>query len=730
MQDQECAARIVFRIATALVSLTMGTLAHPGHSSATPATPKQPASNVYHGVAVGDDYQWLEDWNDPRVREWSAAQNALARAYLDAIPERVAILDRVAELRQSLAPEYRSVIQRGGKLFAIKDEPPKEQPFLVVFDSVDDAEGERVLVDPSTLDPGGHTTIDFFVPSPDGSHVAVSLSRGGSEDGTVSVFATATGERLPDSIPRVNGGTAGGSVAWTADGAGLYRTRYPDPSTRPAGELPFHEQVYYHRLGTAAEDDVYAFGRDLPRIAEIFLTARDGGPEILADVLNGDGGEHAFWLHDPETRSWTQIAGFGDECVRAHFGASGDEGLYLLSYSGAPTGKILRLALDQPELKKARRVVEPSTVAIEDFLPTASRMVVLDVVGGPSRIRLFDHAGTQLGLVPLPLFQAVNDLVHLGADDFIFRRQSYTQPSGWYRFDPTTWKVMPTRLLARSPADFADVEVRREFAPAKDGTRIPINLLVRKGTPTDGTAPTILYGYGGYGISQKPTFDATRRLWLDQGGIWAIANVRGGGEFGEPWHLAGKLTRKQNVFDDFAACAEYLIDRGYTSRERLAIQGGSNGGLLMGAVLVQRPELFRAVVSRAGIYDMLRVELTPNGEFNTTEFGSVKDAEQWKALHAYSPYHHVVDGVSYPAVLFLTGANDPRVDPMHSRKMIARLKTASASAHPILLRTSAHTGHGGGTPLSSRNEELGDIYAFLFKELGLTGFTAGARVIR
>ena len=700
---------------TALAS----TAGHHAASATEATTMKQPVTTTYHGVTVADDYQWLEEGNDPRVQAWSDAENARARAYLDRVPARPTILARLDALTRSLAPGYRRLVRRGGRFFALKDEPPKQQPCLIVFDSLTDPASERVIVDPNTLDPSGDTSIDFFEPSPDGSLVAVSLSAGGTEDGTVSVFETAGGERLPDSVPRVNGGTAGGAVAWTADGQGFYHTRYPDPDPHSPDAHCFHQQIFHHRLGAAAGDDSHALGREFPRIAEIRLTTRDGGREILADVLNGDGGEHAFWLLDPDTGAWRQLTTFGDECVRARLGAGLDRSLYLLSYQGTPNGKILRLPLDAPDLARAEIAVPGSDVAIEDFAVAATRLYVLDQAGGPSRLRVFDHAGTQLGFVPLPVHAAVHRLVPLAVDDLLFERESYVEPGGWYRFDPATWKVVPTRLLMRSPADFSDVEVRREFALSKDGTRVPINILLRKGTPVDGTAPAILYGYGGYGIAEKPGFDATRRLWLEQGGIYAVANLRGGGEFGRSWHHAGNLTRKQNVFDDFAACAEYLIANRYTSRERLAAAGASNGGTLMGATLVQHPDLCRAVVSRVGVYDMLRAEQTPNGEFNTTEFGTVKDREQFMALSAYSPYHHVREGTPYPAVLFMTGANYPRVDPMHSRKMTARLQAATSSGRPILLRTSAHTGHGIGTPLASRNAEEADAYAFLVTELGV-----------
>ena len=278
---------------------------------------------------------------------------------------------------------------------------------------------------------------------------------------------------------------------------------------------------------------------------------------------------------------------------------------------------------------------------------------------------------------------------------------------------------MKTALSKPFPIDFSDVEVVREWAISKDGTKVPLNIIRRKGTVVNGHNPTLLTGYGGYGISLEPTLDPLRRLWLDQGGVFALANIRGGGEFGEEWHHAGNLTHKQNIFDDFIACAEYLIKAKYTSKERLAIEGGSNGGLLMGAVMTQRPDLFKAVVSHVGTYDMLRDELSPNGAFNVTEFGTVKDLEQFRALYAYSPYHHVKDETQYPAVLFLTGTNDPRVDPMHSRKMTARLQAATDGKGTVLLRTSANTGHGLGTPLDEQIEQDVDVLAFLFSQLGI-----------
>ena len=695
--------------------MAAGVAAAQSPSAKLPETPKRPVEDRYFGVTVREDYRWLENWSDPDVKAWSEAENGVTRHYLDSLPDRPAILRRVEELSRSLTPAYRSLSWRGGALFAIKDQPPKQQPMLVRLGSLDDLTQETVLVDPNTLDPTGGTAIDFYEPSLDGSKVAVSLSQGGSESGTVHVYDGKTGAALRDLVPRVQGGTAGGSVTWNADATGFWCTRYPAPGERPEADLSFYQQVYWHKLGESADRDAYVLGKDFPKIAEIKLDTSHDGKWLLVEVLNGDGGEHAFWLRAANGKAFTKVAEFVDRIVGAKFG---DGGLYLLSRKDSPNGSILRVPFAAPDLAKAKTVVPASEIAIEDFRPAGPRLYVQDIIGGPSEVRVFDLDGRALGKLPIPAVSSVGGIVHLNGDEVLVERYSYTEPPRWMRYDPATATFRPTALALKSPADYSDVEVRREFAMSKDGTRVPINILFKKGTKLDGSAPALLTGYGGYGLSQRPGFSSTRKLWLEQGGVFAVANIRGGGEYGDAWHLAGNLTKKQNVFDDFAACAQYLVDRHYTSIDRLACQGGSNGGLLMGVMLTHHPELFRAIVSSVGIYDMLRVELSPNGLFNITEFGTVTDSAQFRALHAYSPYHHVRDDQQYPSIMFLTGANDPRVDPMNSRKMTARMQ-ATATRNPVLLRTSSSTGHGIGSPLSARNEQQADIYAFLMAQLGM-----------
>jgi len=685
-----------------------------GNTKAAPQAEKKPVFNEYQGTKVEDDYQWLEDDQAAAVKGWSNAENQHTRAYLDQLPARAQLEKQFQEWYAKTSPSYSSIVLRPGALFALKFQPPKQQPMLVRLSSAQELDSEKVLVDPNQLDHQGTTAIDWFEPSLDGKKVAVSLSKGGSEDGTLHFYDATEGKELGDTIAHVQYPTAGGSAAWNADATGVYYTRFPRKGERPDPDLNFYQQVYFHKLGTADNSDTYQVGKEFPRIAEVKLDGSADGKYVLASVANGDGGDFAHYLLGPEGQ-WRQLTHFEDGAKIARLGR--DQALYLLSRANAPRGKVLRLTLDQPELAKAVEVVPQSEAVIQQLEPGSNALYVVDLLGGPSQLRRFDFDGRNGATIPIPKISSVQELV-AGEDGLVlFRDQSYTQPAAWFQLGAGESEPKPTALRNTSPVSFDDIEVSREMATSKDGTKVPLNILSRKGTKLDGNNPTLLYSYGGYGISMSPGFDFTRRAWFDHGGIYVVANIRGGGEFGEEWHKAGNLTKKQNVFDDFAAAAQYLIENKYTNPNRLGLLGGSNGGLLMGALITQHPELMRAVVSYVGIYDMLRVELAPNGAFNVTEFGTVKDPEQFKALYAYSPYHHVVDGTKYPAVLMMTGANDGRVAPYHSRKMTARLQAANQSDHPILLRTSTSAGHGIGTALSERIKQLADMYSFLFAQL-------------
>ncbi len=685
-----------------------------------PQTPKKPVFNEYHGVKVEDDYQWLEKDQNPAVKAWSAAENKQARAHLDKLPDRALVAERLTKLYAAASPNYSSLVARPGRLFALKFEPPKQQPILVTLASADDLKSEKVVLDPNELDKKGTTEIDWFVPSLDGKKVAISISHGGSEDGDLHFYDVATAKALPETIAHVQFPTAGGSAAWNADGSGLFYTRFPRQGERPEADLDFYQQIYFHKMGTPESQDTYSLGKDFPRIAEIVLQSSHDGRHLLAVVANGDGGDFAHYLCGPDGK-WQQLTKFSDQIKQAQLGR--DDALYLISRADAPRGKVLRLPLDHPELSAATVVVPPSEAVVEELAPSADALYVGDLLGGPSQVRRFDLDGKNETMIKIPAISAVQEMVALDDGSLLFKDVSYTAPNIWYRYG-AKGEPVATALRSTSPVSFDDIEVVREFAISKDGTKIPLNIMRRQGTKLDGNNPTLLYAYGGYGISMTPSFDFTRRLWFDRGGVFVVANIRGGGEYGEEWHKAGNLTKKQNVFDDFIAAERYLVKKGYTRPEKLALMGGSNGGLLMGAVLTQEPNLAHTVVSLVGIYDSLRTELEPNGAFNVTEFGTVKDPAQFKALYAYSPYHNVHDGTKYPAILFLTGENDGRVAPWNSRKMTARLQAANASKNPILLRTSASSGHGHGTALKERIQQQADIFAFLFDQLGMTQETA------
>jgi prolyl oligopeptidase len=679
-------------------------------------TRAKPVTDPYHGTTVSDDFQWLENASDPDVRQWVEAQNKRTRTYFNGLQYREGLAEQLKQLRSEESARFGGLEWRQGRYFALRFKPPAQQPVLVRLSSLDPPALWRPVFDPNTYNTNGTTAIDWYVPSPDGRRIAISLSDNGSENGALHFFEAETGKEIGEVIPRVQYPTGGGSAAWAVDGSGIFYTRYPNPGERPDADLHFFQQVWFHRLGTPVTEDKLEVGQDFPRIAEIALDRSNDGRWILATVANGDGGDFAHYLRDASGK-WQAITRFEDGVKSARFGR--DNALYLLSRNRAPHGKVLRLALTSPTLDKATVAVPERKGVVQEFAPHDPGRYVSDLIGGPSELLEFPQGSTRAKPIPVLPISTVAGLNSWEGDQLLFGNVSYLKPFAWYLFSPGTTEARRTALYMTSPVDFDDLEVVREFAASKDGTKVPVNIVRKKGLSLDGSHPTLLYGYGGYGVSITPGFDSTRRIWFDAGGVYAVANLRGGGEYGEEWHNAGNLTRKQHVFDDFIAAAEHLVQRRYTSPAKLAVEGGSNGGLLMGAFLTQRPELARAVVSHVGIYDMLRVELDPNGQFNITEFGTVKDPEQFKALYAYSPYHRVTKGVKYPAVLLTTGDNDGRVNPYQSKKMAAALQTATGSGHPILFRSSASAGHGIGTSLTERIAEQADVYSFLFHELGI-----------
>jgi prolyl oligopeptidase len=673
-------------------------------------TPRIPVTTSYHGVDVTEDYRWLEDGSSKDTIAWSKAQQQLTRTYYDAVPWRGMLRARIEQLLKAERTTYRKLASGGGTYFALKEQTPRQQPFLVALTDLDDTGTERIVVDPNAIDPSGETTIDWFVPSVDGGRVAVSLSEHGTEDGSLHVFDVESGEVVDEPIPHVN--LMGGSMAWRHDGSGFWYTRCADP----AG---FRQQVWVREIGGAPDRLDVAGGFADEIIAENVLSASADGRWVMDRVQKGDGGEWQVFVRsqDPDG-AWWQLADVPDRCTYAVLGA---DALYLLSRRDAPHGKVLRLPLTEgARVADADEIVPASKLVIEDLAVTDGTVWVVDMDGGPQQLRAFDLDGGPLPTPEIPPVSSVASywarLCRLGRDRLAWSCESFTEPPTWW-VAADGEAPRPTALTTTSPVDLSGYDVTREFAVSRDGTLVPLNIIAPPGTSRDGTAPALLTAYGGYAISLVPRFNPESLLWLEQGGVLVIANIRGGGEYGEEWHHAGRLTTKQNCFDDFIASADHLHDTGITSRDRLAIIGGSNGGLLMGAVLTQRPDIARAVVAAVPVMDSLRSETTTNGKFNTTEFGTVEDSDTFSALLAYSPLHNVVDGTSYPAVLLTAGENDTRVDAWHAKKMTARLQAATSSGRAVLLRLES-TGHLTGS-LDQTIDETTDLHAFLFDQLAL-----------
>jgi len=655
-----------------------------------PSTPRRAVVDVYHSVPVRDEYRWLENGKSAKVRQWTGAQSRRARTFLDSLPQRKTYARRFEQITKRGYTFYLGFRAAGGRLFALKFDSRRDRPRLVAWDSDRELEHERVLLDTAKLARRGVTVnFDMFVPSWDGRLLAACLSEGGSEEGDLHLFDATTGKRLSDVIHR--GQRIGGSgVAWNPDGSGFFYIHHPKPGERPPEDLDFYQQVYFHRLGTPETEDTYALGKEFPRIAELQLASLPDPERYLVTVAHGDGGQFEYWVGNGRS-PWVRVAEPADEVVRAELGHDGH--LYLVCRKGSPRGRVLRVKGPEWRLSDAELVVPEREWIIEEITTVPDQLYLHEQLGGPGRLDRVNLRTGALEEVPLPPVSSVRDMTALSGGRVLFGVNTFLAPTQYFVTGPTG-APEPTALTCRPPVDLSRWEVLREFATSKDGTRVPINIIVPKGKERNASTPALLTGYGGYGIPMSPAYVVWWVPWLEKGGLLAIANLRGGGEFGEDWHRAGMLTKKQNVFDDFIACEQHLCREGYTSKDHLGIFGASNGGLLMGAVLTQRPDLARAVVSNVGVYDALRAECDSNGQFNITEFGTTKEIDQFRALYAYSPYHHVVDGTQYPAILMSTGENDRRVSPLHSRKMVARLQAATASGEPILLRTSGKWGHG------------------------------------
>jgi prolyl oligopeptidase len=725
--------RVGLRTALLLALFTMN--AQGQATAPPPVAAKHSVADEYHGLKVVDDYRWLEDGKSAETRQWLVAENAYSLAYFNHAAAWNRILQDLKNPKDNPGTTQWSLDFRAGRFFYLQlDRTVQQQAVLMTSTSLGTPHSApanaRVLIDPNVLDPTGHTSIDWYMPSLDGSLIGVGLAVGGSERSALTVFDASTGKQIGVAFVPMGFPGRRRSLAWLPGNKGFVYAGY-DSAVAAAAQATVlqNQKVFEHTLGTSETEDHVVLGKGLTRLAQIALDSDPTGKWIVASAEDGDGGTYANFVRMPDG-SWQQVSTYSDEIVAITPGTPEEDVLYLTSLKDASRGKILEISAKAPVLAQARTIISEATASIEHddpetdshrILVTKTRLYVTTIEGGPNRLRVYDHSGKSLEDVPLPAVSGVSEVASLGAEGLAIRIGDYLTPSAYSIYQPGS-NAQPEATALSQPASqiLANYVIDRAFATSKDGTRIPMNIIHRRGSAMDGTVPTLVYGYGGFGISLSPGFvgGIFWRPWLQQGYTLVITNIRGGAEYGDSWHVAGELTAKQNVFDDFSACAQYLIDNHWSSPAHMAALGGSNGGLLMGAEITQHREQFRAVVSDVGIYDMLRVELDPNGQFNATEYGTVKDAVQFQVLYAYSPYHHVVDGAKYPAILMETGDNDPRVNPAQSRKFTARLQAANSSQNPILLKTFADAGHGASSSADAQ-QQAADTYTFLFQELGV-----------
>ena len=673
-----------------------------------PETPASDISDVLHGETIADPYRWLEDGDAPETRDWTERQNALTQAYLSSLPARERIRRRLETLLGIGVLGVPTPVR--GRYFYFRREGTENQPVLYWRQGV---EGEdRVAVDPNALDAAGTTALDWYYPSQDGRLLAYGLSQNGSEYSELQLLEVESGRHLPDRISRMRAA----SLAWLPNATGFFYTRYPPPGEVPPGEEHYHRAIYLHRIGDDPDADAPVFRPKEKEFWPGVSLSPDGRWLLILVARTFD--QTDVYLRDFQAGG--PLVTLAENLPASFEGEIAHGRLFLRTNLEAPTYRLYQVDPEHPERTAWRELVPPRADAVLESVSIAGNRLALGYLErASSRFRLVDLDGRPVQEVELP---ALGSLFGVGAEwdgrELFFGFSSYTVPPTVYRMELDTGA---SSLWRRVEADIDPerFEVRQVSYASRDGTPISMFLVHRVGLKPTGNNPTYLTGYGGFNISMTPAFSRSMLLWLERGGLLAVPNLRGGGEYGESWHQAGILAAKQNSFDDFIGAAEWLIAQGYTRPERLAVAGGSNGGLLVGAVLTQRPELFRAVLVQVPLLDMLRYHRFLIARLWIPEYGSAEDPAQFRWLRAYSPYHHVRNGVAYPAVLLSTAESDTRVDPMHARKMAARLQAATSADRPILLRLEARAGHGAGKPLSKVLDELTDSWTFVFSELGV-----------
>lgn len=667
--------------------------------------------DIYHGVEIADPYRWLEaDVRESEaVADWVEVQNAVSRRYLAALPMRETFFERLREHWNY--ERFGLPVERGGRYFFTRNAGLQDQSVLYVQDGPD-AE-PRVLIDPNTWSEDGTVSLAQWVVGPDGKHVAYGIQDGGSDWRTWRVREVATGE---DSEHELEWLTFT-SVSWHRDGSGFFYSRYPEPAEdEKFRSLNMNQKVYFHRLGQDQSEDRLVYARpDHPEWGFSAQVTHGGGYLVITIWKGTDSRCRIAWLDlaSDTAEPVMLIEGFDHDYTFV-----GNDGplFFFRTNRDAPRNRLVGININQPAPDNWLEILPEREHVLQDVSHVGGGFVAAYLEDAKSAVHVLDRDGDRIRRVELPGIGAVSGFDGQPDDpETFFAFESWNRPATLYRYDVASGQ---RSVWKSADVDFdpEDYRVRQVFYDSADGTRVPMFITHHKDVEPDSQAPTLLYGYGGFNIPLTPRFSVRNLAWMEAGGVFAVANLRGGGEYGRAWHKAGTKTDKQNVFDDFIAAAEYLIESGYTSRSNLGIYGRSNGGLLVGAVTNQRPDLFAAALPAAGVMDMLRFDQFTAGRVWVDDYGSPDNEDEFRALHAYSPYHNIRPGVDYPAVL-VTAAD--RVVPGHSFKYAARLQAAQAGEAPVLIRIEGRSGHGSGTPVSKQIDNYADMWAFLAEHTGM-----------
>ncbi len=673
-----------------------------------PVTRADNVIDTLHGVPIADPYRWLEDNESVEVKSWTDAQNKYFQDWVTQFPGREKLQKKMKHFLSFST--FGTPFQYGKFYFQTRRQAGQNHSVLFVTKGSGKPE---VLLDPNTFSEDGTVALDWWYPSTDGAFVAFGKSSSGSERSTLYIINSETKELLADTIPY----TRAASIAWVPNNRGFYYTRFATPGEVPEGDEDYYRRVYYHQIGGGWEDDPLVFGEGQDKAAWCSVALSPNGKHMIASVFLG--WSKMYHYYKSLTDFSSEFIPLNENQEAAFDIIPLNDRFIIRTDQNAPRYRIMVGAYAHPTFQYWQELIPERESTIDEFIVAGNKIVTNSLTNAYSTVEVFSLEGTGRKEITLPALGSVH-AIHgeIDSDLLYLNFSTFNMPTTIFSYNLTTGELKQIDQI-EAGIDIDDIAVQQVWYSSKDSTKIPMFVIHRKGMPLDGNNPTYLYGYGGFNSNSTPFFSRTIGYFLSLGGVFAYPAIRGGGEFGEMWHKGGMLANKQNCFDDFISAGEYLIEKGYTSKERLVISGGSNGGLLIGAVVTQRPDLCVAAVCSVPLLDMIRYHKFLIAELWIPEYGSSDNADQFKYIYAYSPYHHVVNGVKYPSVLFKASESDGRVHPLHARKMTAIMQARTGSKNPIFLRLETKAGHGQGKPVSKRIEELVDTWSYIYDMLGV-----------